>query len=121
MHGDSNKLAIGKMKDETRSVANEEFVGLKLKMYSFLVDSSEHKKAKGVNKNLVAIISNDGKKDLLMNNKCIIHSMNRIQNKNHRIATYEINKISLSYFDVKIYIQNNGYDGLALSYQEQLG
>ena len=40
--------------------------------------------------------------------------MNRIQSKDHRIETYEINKISLSCFDNKIYVQNNGYDGLAL-------
>ena len=40
------------MKDETAGVAIKEFVGLNLKMYSFLVDdSSEHKKAKGFNKN----------------------------------------------------------------------
>ena len=43
--------------------------------------------------------------------------MNRIQSKDHRIGTYEINKISLYCFDDKIYIQNNEDDGLALSYQ----
>ena len=37
--------------------------------------------------------------------------MNRIQGKDHTIGTYEVNKISLSRFDDKIYIQNNGYDG----------
>ena len=42
--------------------------------------------------------------------------MNRVQSKGHRIGTYEINKISLPCFDVKIYIQNNGWDGLALGY-----
>ena len=42
--------------------------------------------------------------------------MNKIQIKDNRIGTYEINKISLSCFDDKIYIQNNGYDGLALGY-----
>ena len=42
--------------------------------------------------------------------------MNRIQSKNHKIGTYEVNKISLPCFDDKIYILNNGYDGLALSY-----
>ena len=42
--------------------------------------------------------------------------MNRIQGKDHKIGTYETNKISLSGFDDKIYIQNNGYDGLALRY-----
>ena len=42
--------------------------------------------------------------------------MNRIQSKGHRIGTYEINKISLPCFEDKIYIQNTGWDGLALGY-----
>ena len=41
--------------------------------------------------------------------------MNRIQSKDHRIGTYEINKISLSSFNDKIHM-NNGYDRLALHY-----
>ena len=40
-----------------------------------------------------------------------------MQNKNHKIETYEINKILFSCFDDKICIQNNGYDGLAFAYQ----
>ena len=45
------------MKNETRGVAIEEFVGLKAKIYSFLVDdNSEDKKAKNVNRNVVATI-----------------------------------------------------------------
>ena len=43
--------------------------------------------------------------------------MNRIQKEDHRLGTCEINQISLSCFDDRIYIQNNGYDGLALGYQ----
>ena len=42
--------------------------------------------------------------------------MNRIKIKDHRIGTYGINKISLSCFNDKIYIKNNGFDGLALGY-----
>ena len=42
--------------------------------------------------------------------------MNRIQSKDYRIGTYEINKISLFFFNDKIYIQRNGCDGLALGY-----
>ena len=77
-------------------------------MYSFLVDdSSEHKKANCVNKNTVAKISHNEYKDNLLNNKYLRHSMNTIQSKNHRIGTYEINKISLSCFDDKIHILNN--------------
>ena len=87
-------------------------------MYSFLVDdNSEHKKAKGVNRNVVATISHKEYKYMLLNNKCLRHSINRIQNKDHRIETNQINKIPLSSFDDKIYVQNYGYDGLALSYQ----
>ena len=64
-------IQIGKMKDEAASVAIEEFIGLKPKMYSYLVDdNSEHKKAKGVNKNVVATISHNEYKDFLMNKKC---------------------------------------------------
>ena len=45
------------MKDERGGVAVKKFVGLKRKVYSFLVDdSSEHKRAKGLNKNIVATI-----------------------------------------------------------------
>ena len=59
-YGDSNKLLIGKMKDETAGVAIKEFVGMKPGIYSFLVDGiSERKKAKVVNKNIVATISHN--------------------------------------------------------------
>ena len=57
-YDDSSKLIVGKMIDETGNVAIEEFVGLKPKMYSFLVeDSSEHKRGKEVNKNVFTTIS----------------------------------------------------------------
>ena len=47
----SKKLVIGKMKDETTGVAIKEPVGLKPKIYLFLVDENiEPKKWKGVKK-----------------------------------------------------------------------
>ena len=76
-------------------------------------DNSEHKKAKGVNRNIAAPISHNEYKDVLLNKICLRHLMNRIQNKDHKIGSFEINKISLSCIDDKIYIQNNGCDGLA--------
>ena len=113
-YNNSNKLVIGKMKDETGGVVIEEVVGLKPKMYSFLVENSEHKKAKGMNENVAATISHNEYKEVLLSNKCVRHSMNRIQIKDHRVGAYEINQVSLSCFDDKLHIQNNGYDGLAL-------
>ena len=56
------------MKDETAGVSIEEFLGLKPKLYSFLVDdSSEHKKTKNAIKNVVP--SRDEYKDCSLNNK----------------------------------------------------
>ena len=53
------------MEDETAGVAIEEFIKLKSKMYSYLVDeNSEHKKAKSVNKYVVAVISHYEYKDV---------------------------------------------------------
>ena len=105
------------MEDGTTGVNIEGFVGLKPKMYSFLVDvSSEHKKANSANENVVTSTSHNEYKDILLNYKLLRHSMNRSQSKNHRIGTYEINKLSLSSFDDQMHILNNGYDGSALGY-----
>ena len=54
----SNKLVVGKIKDETAGAAIAEFIGLKPKMYSYFVDdNSEHKKTRGVNNNANATVS----------------------------------------------------------------
>ena len=83
----SNKKDYLKWTSKPR-VANEEFVGLKPKMYLYLVDdNSEHKKAKGVNKDVVATISHNEYKDILLNKKCLRYSMNRIQSKDHKTGT----------------------------------
>ena len=90
-YDNSKKFVIRKMKDETGGIAIEVFFGMKPKMYSFRVDTNEHKKAKGVND---AAISHNEYKDVFLNQKCISHLMNRIQSNDHRTGTYEINKIS---------------------------
>ena len=102
---------VSKMKDETAGVAIKEFAGLSDLTYQRICQicyicwiDSGHKKAKGVNKKVVATISHNEYRGVLLNKKCLINSMNRIQSKDHRIETYEINKISLFCFDDKIYI-----------------
>ena len=110
-YGNSNKLVVGKMKDEAAGVVIEKLIGLKPKIYSCLIDDNgEHKKTKDVNKNVVAAINHNEYKDILLNKKCLRHSMNKIQRKDHKIRTHKISNISLSYFEDKIYIQNNGCD-----------
>ena len=70
-----------------------------------------------MNRNVVATITHNEYKEFLLNKKCLRHSMNKIQSKDHKIGTYEINKTPLSCFDDETYIQNNGCDGLAVGYQ----
>ena len=43
-------------------------------------------------------------KDVLFNKKIIRHKTKRIQSKKHELGTYEIEKISLSWFDDKRYV-----------------
>ena len=64
------------MKDEAGSVAIKKIDVLKAKTYSFLGDdNNENKKAMGVNEN-VEKITHIEYKDVLLNKKCLRHSMN---------------------------------------------
>ena len=49
-----NKKVIGMFKDETGGKQIEEFVGLRSKLYSYKLHEKEHKRCKGVKKNVVA-------------------------------------------------------------------
>ena len=69
-----------------------------------------------MNTNVVATKGHNEYKDVSLNNKCIRYSMNRIQSKDRRIGSYEINQVSLFCFGDKIHIQKNGYNRLALGY-----
>ena len=44
--------------------------------------------------------------------------MKRIQSKKHKIGTYEINKISLSCFDDKQFVLDDGIHTLAYLYKD---
>ena len=98
------------MKDEYGRVIIDELLGLKSKMYSTRkINGSESSTAKGVN---IATEFNEFK-DVLFNKKNIKHKMKRIQAKKHKIGTHEIDKISLSCFDDKRYILDDGVHTLA--------
>ena len=88
-------------------------------MYSLITveEEEEVKKAKGVNKN---VVKNTRHKEfvVLFNKKVMKHNMKRIQNKLHRIGTYDVCKISLSCFDDKRYILSDGIDNLAYFHKD---
>ena len=77
------------MKDETGCVVIEEFVEFKPKMHLLLVvDTSEHKKAKCVDKILVGTKSHEEYEDVWWNNTFLRHSMNRIELLKSRYFVY---------------------------------
>ena len=102
---ETNKEVIGKMKDEFGGVIVSEFVGLKSKMYSIKkIDGKEHNTAKGVS----IATEFDKFEDVLFNKRIIKHKMKRIQSKKHKLGTYEIDKISLSCFEDKRCVLDDG-------------
>ena len=75
------------------------------------------KAQKGVDKNVAKTISQKEYKEFLLNKKCFRHLMNRIPSKDRKIGSYEINKISISFFNDKIYIQTNVSNRFACFYR----
>ena len=57
-------------------------------------------------------------KDTLFTTKVVTHKMRRIQSKKHKIGTHEINKTSLSCFDDKRYVLNDGIQRLAYFHKD---
>ena len=103
------------MKDVQEGKIINEFVGLKSKMYSMKnIDGKETNAAKGVN---IATEFNEFK-DTLLNKKILRHKMRRIQSKRHKLGTYEINKKSLSCFDDKRSVSNDGIHTRAYFHKE---
>ena len=111
-----NEKVIGKMKDTTEGKINDEFVELRSKMYSLKnIDGKESNTAKGVNISTESIEY----KDTLFSKKVVRHKIKRIQSKKHKIETYEINKISLSCFDDKRFVLDDGIHRLAYFHKDQ--
>ena len=112
---DENKKVIGKFKDEAAGKPILEFVGLKSKMYSYTkVTGEEYKKAKGIRKNVIKKnIRHQDYLDVLNNNKIMHHQMNTIRSELHKINSYHLNKVSLSPYDDKRYLLDDGITSYA--------
>ena len=111
----ANKKIIGKFKDEAYGIPITEFIGLKSKMYSYVKnDEKGGKTAKGIKKNVIKNnIKHGDYKNTLINNEQMHHKINTIRIQRHQLGSYEINKVSLSCFDDKRYIHDNGTSSYA--------
>ena len=106
----TNKKVIGKFKDEAAGVPICEFIGLRSKMYSYIKDNNKGgKTAKGIKKNVIKNnITHENYKYILFNDEQMYHKMKTIRSESHELNSYEINKVSLSCFDDKRYIHEDG-------------
>ena len=114
-----NKKVIGKFKDESAGIPITEFVGLRSKMYSYIKDNNKGgKTAKGIKKNVIKNnIKHDDYKETLFNDKQMYHKMKTIRSENHQLGSYELNKVSLSCFDDKRYIHEDGRSSYAYGHK----
>ena len=84
-------------------------------MYSYKKDNEQTARtAKGIKKQVIKKnLTHDNYKEVLFNNQQLRHSMKTIRSLNHQIGSFNLNKISLSCFDDKRYILENGISSFA--------
>ena len=118
LHSKVNKKVLGKMKDECAGTPISEYVGLRSKMYSILkADEKNIRKAKGVKKNVVKKqIKHEQYKQVLFSKEQMWHGMNILRSEGHEIYGMHVNKISLSPFDSKRWIADDGINTKAYGY-----
>ena len=98
-----NKKVIALIKDELGEKIMTEFVALRSKTHSYLMDNRKNdKKEKGTKKCVIKrrLKLNDYK-DCLLNNQIVLKSKRRFKSEIHDIYTEEINKIALNGNDDK--------------------
>ena len=103
-------MVLGTMKDECSSLAPQEFVGLRAKMYSILLPNGKSKfTAKDVSRRY--ILKHLHHKDYhrtLKETESSIATFSTLRSQKQQIKTIEFTKKYLSAFDDKRYILNDG-------------
>ena len=123
LYDPTNNKVQGKFKDETSGIPIAEWVGLAPKMYSIkLATGKEKGTAKGVKKtyyknhitheNYVKCITSSKLTDMRQSCKFL-----NFRSVKHNIGTYEINKYSLTNYDNKRCITDDGVSSLAYGYR----
>ena len=121
-----NKKVLGKFKDELLSLTLEEFIGLRPKCYSLLfygkvennivinLDRGEKQVAKGTKKTMKKCHHcHVHFQDVLENLVQVYIKQNNILSNKHSIGTYHQTKVSLTAYDTKRWILDDGVKTLA--------
>jgi hypothetical protein len=116
---ESNKKVVGKFKDETEGIPIKEFIGLRSKMYSVLLDNGKEKKTgKGIKKSAMkAYIKHADYKRCLLSNDTKdqrqLISFNNLRTQDHNIGMYRFTKVGLSCSNDKQYLLEDGITSLS--------
>ena len=108
LYSQKNKKVVGKMKDEC----------------SILLGSNNNvkiniKKAKSTTKQVTSkVINHQNYKDALFNKKFFKHGMGMLRSERHNIYGIHVNKITLSPFDSKRWIANDGIHTLTYGHKD---
>ena len=111
------------MKDECAGSLISEAVYLRSKMYSIQLENEKNiKKAKGTTKAVTKKqITHQNYKDALFKKTAFKHGMNMLRSKNHEIFEIHLNKTSISPFDSKRRIKEDGVHTLAYGHKDIAG
>ena len=122
LHSNANKKVLGKTKDECAGTPIAECVCLRPKMYSILkADEKNIKKAKSLKKSVVKKqIMHEQYKETLFGKQQLSHGMNILRSEGHEIYGMHVIKISLSPFDSKCWIADDGINTNAYGYTRPL-
>ena len=102
------------MKDEFHGIPISEYIGLRSKMYSISCNDVIKKRANDVKKCVVKnILRHETYKSVLINKLQRKDQQSMIRSINNELYTIQQSKISLSCFDDKRWIQDDGIHTLA--------
>ena len=101
----------------TKLVASRSLNSLVLKLRCILMSKIMKKVERLLRVSINNVIKNNIRhedyKNILINNEQMHHKMKTIRSQRHQLGSYKINKVSLSCFDDKRYIHDNGTSSYA--------
>ena len=120
LHSQKNKKVLGKIKDGCAGVPISDVVCLRSKMYSIMMGNEKNvKKAKGTAKVVTKKeIQHQHYKEALFNRVAFKHGMDVLRSKDHQIYGEHLNKTTLSPFDSKRWIKEDGIHTLAYGHKD---
>ena len=115
LYNAENKKVLGKMKDECGGGVINEVVAVRPKMYSVDMEGKKkYKEGEGREKNVIEKeITHEHYREALFERKQFMHKMKILRSEGHEMYGMCMNKISISPFDTKRWIADDGIHTLA--------